>query len=235
MNLSNLVEDYCTQLRRRYAARGPCISWTPGCPPRTRAPAVCRQIQGSYRCAKKTAELLRALITKERHPDAASLIEDIRMVGIKVQAAKPVGEWPQQQKAAALGLDTCLHPVLIHSSMTMPVPVAVFGCCSQDVSAAAWCLPACVSRWTTCSCCAACALWGAVARHAPHTACLYCCGLLLVSYCCPCAAPLLQSWPSATLCAECCTWSGRSSSSRAWSRRSACPQQQHKQQHRDTR
>lgn len=65
MNLSNLVEEYCTQLRRR-------------------------QIHGSFACAKKTAEVMRLLITTQRHPDAASLIEDVRTVGTKLQAAKPV-------------------------------------------------------------------------------------------------------------------------------------------------
>ncbi|WIA19964.1 hypothetical protein OEZ85_005842 [Tetradesmus obliquus] len=65
MNLSNLVEEYCTQLRRR-------------------------QIKGSFACAKKTAEVMRLLITTQRHPDAASLIEDVRTVGTKLQAAKPV-------------------------------------------------------------------------------------------------------------------------------------------------
>eukprot|EP00878_Enallax_costatus_P004879 GHUV01005133.1.p1 GENE.GHUV01005133.1~~GHUV01005133.1.p1 ORF type:complete len:431 (+),score=110.28 GHUV01005133.1:264-1556(+) len=65
MNLSNLVEDYCTQLRRR-------------------------QIHGSFACAKKTAEVMRLLITTQRHTDAASLIEDVRTVGTKLQAAKPV-------------------------------------------------------------------------------------------------------------------------------------------------
>jgi translation initiation factor eIF-2B subunit beta len=51
-----------------------------------------RQIHGSFACAKKTAEVMRLLITTQRHPDAASLIEDVRTVGTKLQAAKPVGE-----------------------------------------------------------------------------------------------------------------------------------------------
>jgi translation initiation factor eIF-2B subunit beta len=52
----------------------------------------CRQIRGSFACAKKTAEVMRLLITTQRHPDALSLIEDVRTVGTKLQAAKPVGE-----------------------------------------------------------------------------------------------------------------------------------------------
>eukprot|EP00775_Hariotina_reticulata_P007212 gene7212-7426_t len=65
MNLSNVVEEYCTKLRGR-------------------------QIQGSFACAKKTAEVMRLLITTQRHSDAASLIDDVRTVGTKLQAAKPV-------------------------------------------------------------------------------------------------------------------------------------------------
>ena len=34
---------------------------------------------------------MRLLITTQKHPDAASLIEDVRTVGTKLQAAKPVG------------------------------------------------------------------------------------------------------------------------------------------------
>jgi hypothetical protein len=36
---------------------------------------------------------MRLLITTQRHPDAASLIHDVRTVGTKLQAAKPVGAW----------------------------------------------------------------------------------------------------------------------------------------------
>lgn len=51
-------------------------------------------MHGSYACAKKTAEVMRLLITTQRHPDATALIEDVRTVGTKLQAAKPVGESP---------------------------------------------------------------------------------------------------------------------------------------------
>lgn len=61
------VEEFCTQLRRR-------------------------QISGSLPCAKRTAEIMRVLVTMQRHVDAASLIDDVRSVGYKIQAAKPVGE-----------------------------------------------------------------------------------------------------------------------------------------------
>uniref|UniRef100_A0A7S3R8N0 Translation initiation factor eIF2B subunit beta n=1 Tax=Dunaliella tertiolecta TaxID=3047 RepID=A0A7S3R8N0_DUNTE len=64
-SFAEVVENCCAQLRRR-------------------------QIQGSLPCAKRTAEIMRALLTMQRHPDAASLIDDVRAVGYKLQAAKPV-------------------------------------------------------------------------------------------------------------------------------------------------
>ena len=66
-SFSDLVEIMCAQLRRR-------------------------QIQGSLPCAKRTAEIMRSLLTMQRHPDATALIDDVRSVGYKLQAAKPVGE-----------------------------------------------------------------------------------------------------------------------------------------------
>lgn len=44
---------------------------------------------------------MRLLITTQKHADAASLIEDVRTVGTKLQAAKPVG-------ARGRGTDACL-------------------------------------------------------------------------------------------------------------------------------
>lgn len=52
-----------------------------------------RQIEGSLPNAKKTAEIMRLLVTTQRHADSAALIDDVRAVGYKIQAAKPVGEW----------------------------------------------------------------------------------------------------------------------------------------------
>eukprot|EP00967_Tisochrysis_lutea_P005720 scaffold6781_cov22-Tisochrysis_lutea.AAC.3 len=71
-SFAEVVENCCAQLRRRSRTH-----W---------------QIQGSLPCAKRTAEIMRALLTMQRHPDAASLIDDVRAVGYKLQAAKPVGE-----------------------------------------------------------------------------------------------------------------------------------------------
>ncbi|MEW5311133.1 MAG: hypothetical protein WDW38_002873 [Sanguina aurantia] len=59
------VEDFCTQLRRRL-------------------------IEGSLPCAKKTAEIMRVLVTSQRHADAAALIEDVRAIGNRIQSAQPV-------------------------------------------------------------------------------------------------------------------------------------------------
>ncbi|KAJ9514734.1 hypothetical protein QJQ45_028387 [Haematococcus lacustris] len=64
-SVADAVEEYCSQLRRRH-------------------------IEGSLPCAKRTAEIMRVLITMQRHPDAAALIDDVRSVGYRIQAAKPV-------------------------------------------------------------------------------------------------------------------------------------------------
>ena len=74
----------------------------------------CRQIQGSLPCAKRTAEIMRLLLTTQRHPDAATLIDDVRAVGYKLQAAKPVGEFGNGfvcQRAA--NMDSGVHPPLM--------------------------------------------------------------------------------------------------------------------------
>ena len=51
-------------------------------------------MEGSIPTAKATAELLRTLITRFRHPDAAALLSDVREWGIQLQAAKPLGNIP---------------------------------------------------------------------------------------------------------------------------------------------
>lgn len=117
MNLSNLVEEYCTQLRRRCVKPSlrPSLSPIAGysqhrlrrhpLKQHTCAQAslsrCCRQIHGSFACAKKTAEVMRLLITTQRHCDAASLIDDVRTVGTKLQAAKPAGRACKAQAQVA--------------------------------------------------------------------------------------------------------------------------------------
>ncbi len=53
-----------------------------------------RQIVGSLPTAKRTAEILRFLVTKGRHNTAEALLDDVRAVGTRMQAAKPLGEQP---------------------------------------------------------------------------------------------------------------------------------------------
>eukprot|EP00798_Chlamydomonas_sp_ICE-L_P015682 gene15682-21788_t len=65
MSLTAAVDQLCAQLRQR-------------------------TVEGSMPCAKKTAEILRVLVTQQRYPDASSLIDDVRFIGQKLQAAKPV-------------------------------------------------------------------------------------------------------------------------------------------------
>jgi translation initiation factor 2B subunit (eIF-2B alpha/beta/delta family) len=48
-----------------------------------------RQIEGALPCAKKTAELMRILVTQQRHADAASLIDEVRAVGHRLQSSNP--------------------------------------------------------------------------------------------------------------------------------------------------
>ena len=65
MSIQDTVEDYCAQLRR--GAVG------------TRALPIC----------KRTAEILRLMVTNQKHADAAALIDEVRAVGHKLQQAKP--------------------------------------------------------------------------------------------------------------------------------------------------
>lgn len=61
------VDDFCDKLRQR-------------------------RVTTSLDAAKGTAELLRQLVTSSRLADPQSLLEEVRSVGIKMQAAKPMGE-----------------------------------------------------------------------------------------------------------------------------------------------
>lgn len=89
-----LVDKYCQQLRRRYSTCG-LLWYGLLCQSGSQEPRrACREIEGSFQCAKHTAEIMRKLITKNSYPDAATLIAEVREVGTKMQAAKPVGEWP---------------------------------------------------------------------------------------------------------------------------------------------
>lgn len=50
-----------------------------------------RQIQGSTATAKRTAEILRLLVTKSRRPTPEGMLNDVCFVGMRMQAAKPLG------------------------------------------------------------------------------------------------------------------------------------------------
>ena len=67
--LLDAVEDFIAQLRRR-------------------------QVEGSLATAKRTAEILRLLLTSKRHASAQALLDDVRRVGSRLQAAKPSGVPP---------------------------------------------------------------------------------------------------------------------------------------------
>eukprot|EP01023_Acetabularia_acetabulum_P053736 TRINITY_DN6023_c0_g1_i13.p1 TRINITY_DN6023_c0_g1~~TRINITY_DN6023_c0_g1_i13.p1 ORF type:complete len:406 (-),score=64.84 TRINITY_DN6023_c0_g1_i13:86-1303(-) len=49
-----------------------------------------RQVEGSLPCARRTAEILRQLITTRRPTDGVSLLEDVRQVGVRLQRVKPM-------------------------------------------------------------------------------------------------------------------------------------------------
>ena len=67
MSVHDQIEDFCTQLRRR-------------------------QVEGSLATGRRTAELLRIFISTNRQSDALALIQEVRSVGNKMQASKPLGE-----------------------------------------------------------------------------------------------------------------------------------------------
>lgn len=64
-----------------------------------------RQVDGPGPCARGTADLLRRLIAGGRHPDPASLLEEVRQWGVAMQAAHPMGEWGRIERGR--GLDVC--------------------------------------------------------------------------------------------------------------------------------
>lgn len=66
MALSNKTDDFCCKLRQR-------------------------KIDGSLAAAKGTAELLRQLVTSIRVGDPRDLLDEVRTVGVKLQAARPAG------------------------------------------------------------------------------------------------------------------------------------------------
>lgn len=66
MSVHDQLDEFCTLLRHR-------------------------KIEGSLATGRRTAELLRIFISTSRYSDALTLMEDVRSVGNKLQAAKPIG------------------------------------------------------------------------------------------------------------------------------------------------
>ena len=87
MILEHEVQDFVAQLRRR-------------------------QVEGSLDTAKRTAEILRLLLATQRHPTAQALLDDVRVVGSRLQAAKPAGmsmSPPVSEILFATGMEVCMH------------------------------------------------------------------------------------------------------------------------------
>lgn len=61
---------------------------------------------------------MRVLVTMQRHPDAAALIDDVRCVGYKIQAAKPVGRFTM----GAVRMQRCTWWMHISHGMTLSAP-----------------------------------------------------------------------------------------------------------------
>ncbi len=74
-----------------------------------------RQVEGSLDTAKRTAEILRLLLATQRHPTAQALLDDVRVVGSRLQAAKPSGVMPP------------LPPVPLHPCAPAPPPQPTAG------------------------------------------------------------------------------------------------------------
>ncbi len=88
MSINELVDDFCRSLRRRH-------------------------VEGSLATGKRTAELLRILITSQRHADAQALLDDVRRIGIKIQSAKPLGGWVCHDHCLHPNMQACIAPAIM--------------------------------------------------------------------------------------------------------------------------
>ena len=78
-----------------------------------------RHIEGSLATAKRTAEILRLVITKSRHAMPDALLDDVRTVGTRLQAAKPLGEDTAMfcflrdgsRTGYLIGISSCIKPI----------------------------------------------------------------------------------------------------------------------------
>lgn len=80
-----------------------------------RVEAFCRRLtdrrtDGTLAAAKGTAELLRQLVTSSRLNTPEVMLAEVKRVGLRIQAAKPIGErWGAgvEQAAARAGAAAC--------------------------------------------------------------------------------------------------------------------------------
>lgn len=100
MSVEQQIERFCAQLRRR-------------------------QVSGSNQAAKRTAEVLRLVVTSQKHASASALINDVHQVGLRLQAAKPNGMYGR------CSASLCAPPIMYH----LP----------QSWQWATWCAVSCTS------------------------------------------------------------------------------------------
>lgn len=50
-----------------------------------------RRVSGSYAAAKGTVELLKQLISSSKVTNPQQLLEEVRIVGVRIQSARPIG------------------------------------------------------------------------------------------------------------------------------------------------
>ena len=107
-----------------------------------------RRIDGSLAAAKGTAELLRQLVTSSRLNTPESLLAEVKRVGLRMQAAKPIGACrhatsspgilPGRPSAACRSSSGPSAPALFLTLTLLPAPSSA---CLPA------CLPACLQSW----------------------------------------------------------------------------------------
>lgn len=91
-----------------------------------------RKIEASLDAAKGTAELMRQLVTSQRLPDPHSLLAEVKNVGLKIQAAKPIGEYeaPAAYAVPTLFRKDSLASLASACPAAVPDPLTVDTCLS---------------------------------------------------------------------------------------------------------
>lgn len=99
-----------------------------------------RRTDGSLAAAKGTAELLRQLITSSRLNTPEVLLAEVKRVGLRIQAAKPIGErWRQRVVPPPVGggracLRACLaqHALLVGALLPVALLILAAACRSRS-------------------------------------------------------------------------------------------------------